>query len=575
MTSQNDSVESRVGQERLPMLRLVTVLPYPLVFVHALLSAEEVRLVALLPYLLLGGLLVVLGLVTETGAVQFGWLDRDRWVLLSVFGGTALLVPVLGSVLDVNVLAFNAAIGLMLLNMAVMLRRRIRFLAAGWVIVVWGVTLWSSGVRGEELLGTVVAALVVFGVGVAVADQLLRAAEREREARLQAESSAQLLESLLGLRSLDVAGVASAAAEAVRHQGYPGAAVRVLDDRRREARCLAAVGDVDPAPRSLSGQTLATLIVAGQPATVAGLDGNPVHYQPLRERGETVWVLEVRPAASAGDPAGSQAVAAIVRRAESALARARAFERDRHDIRELALLEHRTRDLVSTVSHELRTPMTVISGLGETLGGRWHDLPAEVRSTLLGRIGANADRLDAIIGSLIDSGALEHGQVRPAPREVALAPLVAEVVDRLSLVTAAHRVRTDIPDELRVVVDPALFEHVLENLLINVVHHTPPGSEAVVAGGQAAGVGVMLTVTDDGPGITDTEVEHVFERFFRGGDPDRRSSGGLGLGLALARQIVRAHGGELSVARVGATGGTRFTVSLPVADAGRAGPGEG
>lgn len=570
MRAVTSSVESPLAHDPHPLLRITVLLPYVLVLGHALMSTARLPFLPMLPYVVLAVLLAVLGAVAanRTQPGRFGWSPRDAWVVLSALGGTALLAPTLGGLLEVNVPAFGAVIGLMLLNMAALLRSWLRFVAGGWSVVVWGVALWWSGEPVSVVVAAVLAAAAVFGVGVAVADLLLRALERERLARREAESYTRLLEGLHGLRSLDMVEVASAAADAVHHRGYRGAAVRLLDRQHGEAPCLAVAGEVDPAPRSLRSGALTGLDTSDRVVTHTDPDGVQVRFLPLERGREIVGALEVRGDPPSGMSGDAQVLTSIARRAEAAMARARAYELDRHDIRELALLEHQTSDLVSTVSHELRTPTTVINGLAETLAEHWSDLSDEVRSTLLGRVDASAVRLDTIVGSLLDTGALEHGRLAPEPREVALGPVIAAVVDRLELVTTEHRIRTELAPDVRARIDVALFEHVLENLLVNVAHHTPPGTEAVVAVRSSPEEGVVLTVTDDGPGIDEGDVVNVFDRFFRGGDPDRRTSGGLGLGLSLAQQIVDAHGGELTVARVAARGGTCFTIRLPAVGAG-------
>lgn len=569
------SERTRVGAERELLLRAATLAPYLLVVAHVTVAGQDIRPARFATILAVAA---VLG-----GGVAREYLRDDRlgrhpelpigpWRLASVVVGTALLAPSLVWVAEVEVTSFVLVVALMLINMGTLLPHPFRLPAGGWVVGVWLGTLWWAGVREPAVLAQhLVGGVLVFAAAVVVSTLLAGAVGREEAARLQADSSARLLERLLGARSLDVEGVATAAAEAVRHRGFDLVVIRMIDRHGRLARPVAVAGvPAHPVlPEPVDQEPYASVLASGRhlldhSGGAAGRHARRL-LLPLREDAEVVGIVEAQ-APVRGELPAIDEIEAIVRRAERGLARARDFARDRRDMQELHWLEQRTNDLVSTVSHELRTPVTVIAGLAQTLADRWDHLPLEARRTLLARIAANARRLDTIVASLLDSGALEGGEVSISPEPLELGVLVDAVLDRLELLTAGHRVRTVRPEPVWVAVDPALFEHVVENLLANVAHHTPAGTDVEVAV-RRAGPHVEMTVVDDGPGIPPEELGHVFERFFRGGAPDRRSSGGLGLGLPLARQIVRAHGGALTAERVGPEGGTRFRLTLAAIDA--------
>jgi signal transduction histidine kinase len=224
-------------------------------------------------------------------------------------------------------------------------------------------------------------------------------------------------------------------------------------------------------------------------------------------------------------------------------------------------LDERTQDFVSTASHELRTPLTVIAGIGQTLQLRWEDLDTGRRADLLQRVEANADRLSVMVRSLLDTSALDRGELGMSPGPLLLRPTIVRLLDRLATVTAAHPITVAIEPDVSVFVDGPLFEHVIENLLTNVAKHTPQGTPVIV-GADPGETRVHVHVQDRGPGIDPRDLPHVLDRFYRGGAPTRRETSGLGLGLALAQQIVRAHGSELTVdSDPGA--GTTFSFSVP------------
>jgi len=245
-----------------------------------------------------------------------------------------------------------------------------------------------------------------------------------------------------------------------------------------------------------------------------------------------------------------------------ALENARRFEQQRRAMERLAELDRMKSDFLSSVSHELRTPLTVIAGMGRTLEAGWENIGDDDRHDLLARLNANAASLDTLIGELLDFGRLDSGQLEIEPVTFDLRALAAGVVDRLSSLFRRHTVQIDVEDGISAFADPMLIERVIENLLTNAAKYTPPGSRVVTAA-EVAGREVIVSVTDDGPGIPTDELAHIGQRFFRGGDPNTRSTRGSGLGLALASQVLDLHGTFLEVtSEVGR--GSRFAFRLPL-----------
>ncbi len=154
--------------------------------------------------------------------------------------------------------------------------------------------------------------------------------------------------------------------------------------------------------------------------------------------------------------------------------------------------------------------------------------------------------------------------LRFAPVQVK--PLIAQAVEGLRLRAEAKKVRISVEDSCDaspVQGDPNLLERVLVNLLDNAVRHTPDGGTIAVSQ-RADGGRLLVTVADDGPGIAVQDLPHIFEPFFRSDASRNPETGGVGLGLTIARRIMRAHGGDLTAEnRPG--GGALFTASLPVA----------
>ena len=233
------------------------------------------------------------------------------------------------------------------------------------------------------------------------------------------------------------------------------------------------------------------------------------------------------------------------------------------DVSELRRLTRARRDMVANVSHELRTPITSIRLLVDTLqGGALRDM--EHASQLLEQIAAKTDTLQQMAQELLDLSMIESGRaiLRLVPTPVA--ELVTEAVTRMS--EQADRKGQVIAqkgcEKLVALADPEMASRVLTNLLHNAIKFAPEGGHIEIAC-QAEGEWARISVTDDGPGISFTERERVFERFHRG---DRaRGGSGTGLGLAIAKHIVEGHSGRIWVAeREVGQRGAQLIFTLPL-----------
>jgi two-component system sensor histidine kinase KdpD len=217
--------------------------------------------------------------------------------------------------------------------------------------------------------------------------------------------------------------------------------------------------------------------------------------------------------------------------------------------------------LLSSVSHDLRTPLAAITGAATTLRDQSVDGPT--RRELVESICDEAERMERLVGNLLDMTRLASGAVTPRREWVPADELVGAALARLERGLARHHVRTELPPgPVLIHVDPVLLEQLLVNLLDNAARHTPPGTEVVLRVESRSG-GLSLEVVDAGPGVAPGEEEEVFERFHRGG---RATGQGAGLGLAIARAIAEVHGGTLRAAST-TGGGATFRLTLPDAGA--------
>ncbi len=219
--------------------------------------------------------------------------------------------------------------------------------------------------------------------------------------------------------------------------------------------------------------------------------------------------------------------------------------------------ETRRRSVLADVAHELRTPLTVIRGQAEGVADGIYPAGAESMGPILSATGT----LEVLLDDLRTLVLAETGGLRLRREPVELAVLVNETLDTLRptasarRVTLVERVAHGTP---AVDADPARLRGALANLLTNAIRHAPGGTVTVSAEGDTGGM-CTLSVADDGAGIPTELLPRIFDRFVKGPGSD-----GTGLGLAIVRDIVEAHGGQVS-AESGATTGTTVRLRLPVA----------
>jgi signal transduction histidine kinase len=223
--------------------------------------------------------------------------------------------------------------------------------------------------------------------------------------------------------------------------------------------------------------------------------------------------------------------------------------------------ERMRRELIAAVSHDLRTPITSLRLLTDAVADDVVD--DATRRAYLAQMSTHVNALSALIDDLFELSRLEAGEIAWSLEQVRLDELVGETVEAMRVQADARHVevRTELaPDLVPAQGDPEKLQRVLFNLIQNAIRHTPADGSVVV---RAAGVGdaVEIEVADTGGGIADDERDRVFEPFFRGGAAAARPADGAGLGLAISRAIVEAHGGRIWLAD--APAGTSVRFSLP------------
>jgi K+-sensing histidine kinase KdpD len=266
--------------------------------------------------------------------------------------------------------------------------------------------------------------------------------------------------------------------------------------------------------------------------------------------------------------AGRREIERLYQQLQSAFDRASEVEADRRN-------EQLKAALLDALTHNLRTPLTAIKAAVTALigtGGRtgWAGLSGDSRRELLEVIDEESDRLNRFVEGL--SAAERSDGEHPARHQgVAVEDVIGAGVARARTVTARHRVRVDVLDNLPpVAVDAAAVAEVIYMLLDNASKYAPENTEIRVAASRLDARHVTIEVADEGPGVPPALRERVFEKFYRvpGREPVDPQRAGIGLGLSIARRLVEAQGGRMWIQAARPSGGTAVMMTVPGAPAG-------
>jgi two-component system sensor histidine kinase KdpD len=224
--------------------------------------------------------------------------------------------------------------------------------------------------------------------------------------------------------------------------------------------------------------------------------------------------------------------------------------------------------LLDAIAHEFKTPLTSIKAVTSDLLSRPEELNSQRLHGLLAIVDEGADRLSRLVTEAIQLARIEGGKFQ-LNREVHFpSSLLSAAVRQTKSLTDGRELKIEAADDLPLVlVDADLIQMVIAQLIDNAVKYSPPGSP-ILMGAAAGEAGIIVHVTDRGPGIPDDEQSRIFDRFYRGAREQNLK--GSGMGLAIAREIIRAHGEEIWVSSTPGSG-SDFCFSLPIAPPGSVG----
>ncbi|HEY0583613.1 MAG TPA: PAS domain S-box protein [Chloroflexota bacterium] len=357
--------------------------------------------------------------------------------------------------------------------------------------------------------------------------------------------------------------------EVVAVRGYPSSLLQ------RDQQIAAD----DPYPLACAWRTNDALFLesraqvqADYPELVAPLATSPFEAWvaiPLNIEQRPVGLLGVsfdRPRALDTDERGF--LLALAEVGAQAIDRAHLYESERSARAEAEAAVRTQDEFLSVAAHELRTPVAAVKAtaqLAERAIARGH-LDAARLTGHLQTIARSSDRLAALIEDLLDVSRLRTGRLQLRLAEVDLGAMIQEIVSRYAATEKRHTFHLSAPNTPVVVdADPLRLEQVLDNLLSNAVKYSPNGG-AIEVDFRGDADGVTIAVTDTGIGLPPGQEAHIFDAFGRASNATTRQIQGLGLGLAICREIVDVHGGRIWAASPGEGQGTTLSVWLPVVD---------
>ncbi len=220
-------------------------------------------------------------------------------------------------------------------------------------------------------------------------------------------------------------------------------------------------------------------------------------------------------------------------------------------------------DLLRSVSHDIRTPLTSISGNASNLLSHYGQLDDATLMQIFSDIYDDSEWLIGLVENLLYLSRIENGQMDVHLSADVAADVIGEALKHIDRNAAKHTIVTEPGDDMLLVrMDTRLIMQVLINLINNAVKNTPPGSEIRIKC-ERAGDMALFTVSDNGPGIPDSVKPRIFEMFYTGENPVADGRRGMGLGLALCRSVVEAHGGTITLTD-NVPSGCRFAFTLPI-----------
>ena len=401
----------------------------------------------------------------------------------------------------------------------------------------------------------------LFTVGVVISTLVSQARERAEAIRQREAQTSSLYYLSRDLAAAgDVEGILQAVIKNVEESLEARLAVLLAEGDHLQVKAAShglrldmkelAVADWSFRNRVPAGRGTETLISAG------------LLYLPLQTTAGVLGVFSIKLKGEAdyGSPEQRRLLNAFAAQAALAIERVQ-LVKQAEQTQILQAREGLERALLNSISHDLRTPLVSIIGALDTLRDNVHTLVDDARKELLDTAWDEAERLNRFVGNLLEMSRLEAGAVKPKEQPCDIQDLVGCALGALESRIGPRKIEVMLPLDLPPVkMDMALMTQVLVNLLDNALKYSPPESSIEITARLLDGQ-LAMEVSDHGPGVPETDLKRIFEKFYRVPVPE--GAGGTGLGLAICKGFVAAHGGKIR-AENRSGGGLRVMVTLPL-----------
>jgi len=407
--------------------------------------------------------------------------------------------------------------------------------------------------------------LVMLLVGLSISNLTVRIRNQAKLSRLRERRTAALYS--LSRELASTWGTSLLLEIAVRHisEVFESSVIAFLPDEngRLKVQC-GAVGDFN-----LTAKELGVAHWAFDLGQMAGrgtdtLPGTEALYVPLLASGAPVGALGVKPRSNEKlfIPEQLHLLEAFAHQTALAVSADKLLQNQQQTQMQMEAEKLRS-SLLSSVSHDLRTPLAAITGSISSLLDNGETLPASTRKDLLENIYDESERLERLVNNLLEMTKLESGAIRPNKEPNHPGEVIGSAIARLEKKLEGRALMTHIAPDLPLVpMDSLLIEQVLVNLLDNALKYTPRESSVEISAREEENQ-LVVEVADRGPGLPETDLPRLFDKFYRG--PEQIRTSGAGLGLSICKGFVQIHGGTIEAQnRTG--GGALFRFALPLAD---------